>query len=114
MKVMEIGNKVSGLSEKLEIVEEFEKIDFKKSNKYFLDISKGKDQSYEVGKLSAESGKSVISSLKYALKLLRKRKLTQSFWTFNKTSMKLAGNNYPDELHLMANDLGVKKFFLRI
>lgn len=111
-KVMEIGNKVSGLSEKLEIVEEFEKIDFKKSNKYFLDISKGKDQSYEVGKFSAESGKSVILSLKYALKLAKEKKIDAiNFGPFNKTSMKLAGNNYPDELHLMANDLGVKNFF---
>ena len=112
INVLEDGNKVSGLYEKLEIVDDFDKIDFEISNKFFLDISKGRNQNYEVGKSSAESGKSVILSLKYALKLAKEKKIHAiNFGPFNKTSMKLAGNNYPDELHLMANDLDVKNFF---
>ena len=34
-----------------------------------------------------------------------------NFGPFNKTSLKLGGNKYSDELHLMAEKLEVKNFF---
>ena len=43
-QVFESGNSITGFSHQLNIVESFDQIDFNKSNKFFLDISKGKNQ----------------------------------------------------------------------
>ena len=40
-QVFESGNSITGFSHQLDIVENFDQIDFNKSNKFFLDISKG-------------------------------------------------------------------------
>ena len=42
-QVFESGNSITGFSHQLNIVENFDQIDFNKSNKFFLDISKGKN-----------------------------------------------------------------------
>ena len=41
-QILESGNNITGNSHQLEIVEDFDQIDFKKSNRFLLDISKGK------------------------------------------------------------------------
>ena len=94
------------------IVENFDQINFKKENKFFLDISKGKNQKYKIAECSKESGKSVLEALNLALDLAKENKIHAiNFGPFNKTSMKLGGNKFSDELHLMAKRLDVKNFF---
>ena len=47
-----------------------------------------------------------------ALELAKEKKIHAiNFGPFNKTSLKLGGNKYSDELHLMAEKLEVKNFF---
>ena len=76
------------------------KINFKDGNKFFLDISKGKNHNYKTAECSEQSGKSVLEALNVALDLAKKNKVQAiNFGPFNKTSMKLGGNKYPDELH---------------
>ena len=110
--ILEQGNKISGKSLNLNFVESFDQINFKNGNKFFLDISKGKNQKYKIAECSEESGKSVLEALNLALDLAKENKIHAiNFGPFNKTSMKLGGNKFSDELHLMAKRLDVKNFF---
>ena len=111
-KILEEGNKISGKSQDLKIVEKFEQINFNEGNKFFLDISKGKNHKYNLSECSKESGESVLEALNLALDLAKQNKIDAiNFGPFNKTSMKLGGNTHSDELHLMAEKLDVKNFF---
>jgi len=110
--ILESGNKISGKSHNLNFVEDFDNIDFAKGNKFFLDISNGKNHNYKLSECSKEAGESVLASLNLALDLAKENKIHAiNFGPFNKTSLKLGGNKYSDELHLMAEKLEVKNFF---
>jgi 4-hydroxy-L-threonine phosphate dehydrogenase PdxA len=80
--ILDEGNKISGKSQNLKVVENFDQINFESGDKFFLDISNGKNK---------------IDAI--------------NFGPFNKTSLKLGGNKFSDELHLMAEKLEVKNFF---
>ena len=110
--IFENGNEISGKKINLIFVDNFDKINFEKGNKFFLDISKGKNHNYKLSECSKESGESVLSALNLSLKLAKENKIHAiNFGPFNKTSLKLGGNKYSDELHLMAEKLEVKNFF---
>jgi len=110
--ILENGNKITGNSHNLNFVEKFEEINFEKGNKFFLDISKDKNINYKLSECSAESGETVLNALNYALDLAKSNKIHAiNFAPYNKTSMKLAGSKYEDELHLMADKLEVKNYF---
>ena len=110
--ILDSGNKISGKINDLKIVNKFEDIDFNQDNKFFLDISDGKNHNYTLSKCSRESGKSVLDALNLALELAKQNKIQAiNFGPFNKTSMIMGGNKYSDELHLMAEKLNVKEFF---
>ena len=110
--ILENGNKITGNSHNINFVEKFEEINFEKGNKFFLDISKDKNINYKLSECSAESGETVLNALNYALDLTKSNKIHAiNFAPYNKTSMKLAGSKYEDELHLMADKLEVKDYF---
>ncbi len=110
--ILENGNKISGKSHNLNFVEDFDNIDFAKGSKFFIDISKGKNHNYKLSECSKEAGESVLASLNLALDLAKANKIHAiNFGPFNKTSLRLGGNKYSDELHLMAEKLEVKNFF---
>ena len=73
--ILENGNKISGNSHNLKFVEDFDEIDFQNENKYFLDISKGKNHDYKLSECSKESGESVLSALNLALELAKENKI---------------------------------------
>jgi 4-hydroxythreonine-4-phosphate dehydrogenase len=111
-KILENGNKISGKTHNLKLVESFDQINFEYGNKFFLDISKGKNYNYKIAECSKESGESVLEALNLALDLAKENKIHAiNFGPFNKTSMKLGGNKFSDELHLMAERLNVKNYF---
>ena len=110
--ILENGHKISGKNTDLNYVENFDQINFDNGNKFFLDISNGKNHDYTLSECSKESGESVLSALNLALELANQKKIHAiNFGPFNKTSLKLGGNKYSDELHLMAEKLNVKNFF---
>ncbi len=110
--ILESGHKISGKNTELKYVENFEQINFESGNKFFLDISKGKNYDYKLSECSKESGESVLAALNLALELANKKKVHAiNFGPFNKTSLKLGGNKHSDELHLMAEKLNIKNFF---
>ena len=111
-KVLESGDKITNFSNNLKIVNDFDEINFQNGNKFFLDITKGKNHDYKLSECSKEAGESVISALNLALELAQESKIHAiNFAPFNKTSLKLGGNKYSDELHLMAKKLNVDNFF---
>ena len=111
-KILENGNNISGISNNLKFVDNFDQINFEDENKFFLDISKGKNHNYKIAECSKESGESVLEALNLALDLAKENKVHAiNFGPFNKTSMKLGGNKFSDELHLMAEKLNVKNYF---
>ncbi len=113
--ILENGNKITGNSHNLNFVEKFEELNFEKGNKFFLDISKGKNINYKLSECSAESGETVLNALNSALDLTKSNKIHAiNFAPYNKTSMKLAGSKYEDELHLMADKLEVKDYFCEL
>ena len=59
-QVFESGNSITGFSHQLDMVENFDQIDFNKSNKFFLDISKGKNHKYKIKEPSKKSGERVL------------------------------------------------------
>ena len=106
------ADKLTGFNSNLKYVSSYEQVKFNGKNKFFLDISEGKNHSYEISKTSSESGQSVLNALNCALDLARTKKINAiNFGPFNKTSLKLGGNKFPDELHLMAERLDVKNYF---
>ena len=110
--ILEEGNKITKDSTNLKFLQNFDQINFKDGNKFFLDISKGKNHNYKIAECSEQSGKSVLGALNVALDLAKENKIDAiNFGPFNKTSMKLGGNKFSDELHLMAEKLDVKNFF---
>ena len=110
--ILENGHKISGKNTNLNYVDNFDQINFENGNKFFLDISDGKNHDYKLSKCSKESGESVLSALNLALELANEKKVHAiNFGPFNKTSLKLGGNKHSDELHLMAEKLNVKNFF---
>ena len=110
-QILDNGNNVTGKSHQLEIVEDFDQIDFNKSNRFLLDISKGKNHNYKIAEPSKESGESVLEALDLALNLAKEKKIDAiNFAPMNKTSLKLGGNTHSDELQLMAEKLEVKSF----
>ena len=110
-QILENGNNVTGNSHQPEVVESFDQIDFNKTNKVLLDISKGKNHKYKLAEPSKESGESVLEALDLALTLAKEKKIDAiNFAPMNKTSLKLGGNKHSDELQLMAEKLEVNSF----
>jgi len=110
--VLHEANKLTGNDPHLEYVESHDQVKFNGNNKFFLDISRKKNYTYKISECSSESGECVLNALEYALDLAKSKKIDAiNFGPFNKTSMKLGGSKYQDELHLMADRLNVKDFF---
>ncbi|MDC0855844.1 4-hydroxythreonine-4-phosphate dehydrogenase PdxA [Candidatus Pelagibacter sp.] len=111
-KILDDGNKISGKNHNLKLIENIDQIDFEDGNKFLLEPSKGKNHTYKIAECSKESGESVIEALNLALDLAKEKKVHAiNFGPFNKTSLKLGGNKFSDELHLMAERLEVKNYF---
>ena len=69
------GNKISGRSQKLKYVDSFDQINFQEGNKFFIDITNGKNHNYKLSECSKESGESVLSALSLALELAKENKI---------------------------------------
>tara|TARA_X000000368_G_C23036220_1_gene714691 strand:+ start:201 stop:1193 length:993 start_codon:yes stop_codon:yes gene_type:complete len=110
--ILDEANKLTGLNTNLKFIDKVDEIKFDEKTKFFLDITKGRNHAYQLSKCSSQSGQSVLNALDLALDLVKLKKIDAiNFGPFNKTSMKLGGSKYEDELHLMADKLEVKNFF---
>jgi 4-hydroxythreonine-4-phosphate dehydrogenase len=109
--ILEDGEKTSGVKTDLIPAKNFDEVDFSKGSKFFIDITNGKNRTYEKKIANAESGASVLESLDYALDLAKAKKIHAiNFGPMNKTSLILGGCKYNDEHEFMQEKLGMKEF----
>ena len=66
-QILEDANAITGKSQNLKFIQSFKDVNFDGKTKFFLDISKGKNYTYERSKCTKESGKSVLNALNLAL-----------------------------------------------
>ena len=110
-KILEDGENISGKKVDFKFVTDFNEVQFDDKTKFFLDISKGTNRTYKRGEVSAESGKSVLEAMDYALDLAKEKKIDAiNFGPMNKTSLMMGGCQYNDEHDFMQNKLEMKKF----
>ncbi len=110
-KILEDGENISGKKVDLKFVTDFNEVKFDDKTKFFLDISKGTNRTYKHGEVSAESGKSVLEAMDYALDLAKEKKIDAiNFGPMNKTSLMMGGCQYNDEHDFMQNKLEMKEF----
>ena len=74
-KILEDGENISGKKVDFKFVTDFNEVKFDDKTKFFLDISKGTNRTYKRGEVSAESGKSVLEAMDYALDLAKEKKI---------------------------------------
>jgi len=110
-KILEDGENISGKKVDFKFVTDFNEVQFDDKTKFFLDISKGTNRTYKRGEVSAESGKSVLEAMDYALDLAKEKKIDAiNFGPMNKTSLMMGGCQYNDEHDFMQNKLEMKEF----
>ena len=110
-KILEDGENISGKKVDFKFVTDFNQVKFDDKTKFFLDISKGTNRTYKHGEVSAESGKSVLEAMDYALDLAKEKKIDAiNFGPMNKTSLMMGGCQYNDEHDFMQNKLEMKEF----
>ena len=110
-KILEDGEHISGKKVDFKFVTDFNEVKFDDKTKFFLDISKGTNRTYKRGEVSAESGKSVLEAMDYALDLAKEKKIDAiNFGPMNKTSLMMGGCQYNDEHDFMQNKLEMKEF----
>ena len=110
-KILEDGENISGKKVDFKFVADFNEVKFDDKTKFFLDISKGTNRTYKRGEVSAESGKSVLEAMDYALDLAKEKKIDAiNFGPMNKTSLMMGGCQYNDEHDFMQNKLEMKEF----
>ena len=110
-KILEDGENISGKKVDFKFVTNFNEVKFDDKTKFFLDISKGTNRTYKRGEVSAESGKSVLEAMDYALDLAKEKKIDAiNFGPMNKTSLMMGGCQYNDEHDFMQNKLEMKEF----
>jgi 4-hydroxy-L-threonine phosphate dehydrogenase PdxA len=110
-KILEDGENISGKKVDFKFVTDFNEVKFDDKTKFFLDISKGTNRTYKRGEVSAESGKSVLEAMDYALDLAKEKKIDAiNFGPMNKTSLMMGGCQYNDEHDFMQNKLEMKEF----
>ena len=110
-KILADGENISGKKVDFKFVTDFNEVKFDDKTKFFLDISKGTNRTYKRGEVSAESGKSVLEAMDYALDLAKEKKIDAiNFGPMNKTSLMMGGCQYNDEHDFMQNKLEMKEF----
>ena len=110
-KILEEGENISGTRAKFKFVKNSKDVVFDDKTKYFLDISKGTNRTYEYGQVSAESGASVLEAMDEAMDLANNKRIDAvNFGPMNKTSLIMGGCPYNDEHDYFQKKLRMKNF----
>lgn len=110
-RVYEQAKNITGLSidyTKVDSIDEIEQDD----RIWFIDLKNVDPASYELGELSAESGKRTGETLIYALDLAKAGKLDGiCYGPLNKEALQRGGYQFEDEIHFFADLLDWKEWF---
>ena len=114
-KIADKGDQIAKVKNNYNLIKDIKQFKSNSNEINFIDISKKNNRNYTLGKCSANSGASVLESLKYSLDLGKKNLVDGIlFAPFNKASMQMAGSKYEDELHLIADELSLKNFYCEL
>ena len=103
--LIKFNNKIN-----INFINNSEEMEFTNNGKNFLNTTKNKIN-YPIGKVSKNSGLSVLNSIDMAVKLFNQKKLDGiNFAPFNKTSLDLAGMKFKDELHYFKKKFKIKSY----
>src|SRR5574337_396217 len=106
-RVFEMGQQIAKTSVPTNVIDSLGAATFGTADVQFLDFPGVNPGEFELGKLSAKVGKSVLDVLAFTLDAAKAGRLDAIvFGPFNKQAMHLGGSPFPDELHFMADRLG--------
>ncbi|MFB3817598.1 MAG: 4-hydroxythreonine-4-phosphate dehydrogenase PdxA [Candidatus Methylomirabilales bacterium] len=106
-RILEMGQQAAKTSVKVRVISRLEEAKFGTGEVQLLDVPGVTPGEFEVGKLSAEAGKSTLEVMAVTLTLANAGRLDAiTFAPLNKQAMHLGGSRFPDELHFMADGLG--------
>ncbi len=110
-KILDEGENISGAKANFKFVKNSKDVVFDDKTKFFLDISKGTNRTYEHGQVSAESGASVLEAMDEAMDLANNKRIDAvNFGPMNKTSLIMGGCPYNDEHDYFQKKLKMKNF----
>jgi 4-hydroxythreonine-4-phosphate dehydrogenase len=105
-RILDMGQRVARTSVPVRQVPRTEDARFGSGEAQMLDLPGVNPGEFEVGKVSAKAGKSVVDALTFACQEATAGRLDAIvFAPLNKQAMHLGGSPFPDELHLMADRL---------
>lgn len=114
-RVFEMGQQIAKTSVPTNVIDSLGAATFGTAEVQFLDFPGVNPGEFELGKLSAKVGKSVLDVLAFTLDVAKAGRLDAIvFGPFNKQAMHLGGSPFPDELHFMADRLGWTGYFSEI
>ena len=67
-RILEEANKLTGLKTNLKFIDKVDEIKFDEKTKFFLDITKGRNHSYQLSKCSSQSGPECIKRSKFSFR----------------------------------------------
>ncbi len=108
-RLLDMGQQVAGVRVPYRVVARLEEARFGEGGVPLLHVPGVPPDQVTVGRLSAEAGKFVLVTMTTALHLAREGRLDAIvFAPLNKQAMRMGGSPFPDELHFMAHELGVR------
>ncbi|WP_179298901.1 4-hydroxythreonine-4-phosphate dehydrogenase PdxA [Evansella halocellulosilytica] len=114
-RVFSQGQSIAGLELDVVDIEQINQVESKKGAVYFIDLKNLNPEDYELGQLSAHSGKVTGETLKYVLGLSTENKIDGVMYgPLNKEALHRGGHHFQDELHFFADLLNCKDGFSEI
>lgn len=111
-RVLEQGQSITGIRLDLELIEDIAHISRERGKITFIDLNNINPDEYEMGKVSAASGKAAGDTLKYVLHLAKENKIDGIIYgPLNKESLQRGGHHFKDELHFYADYFNCKTGF---
>ncbi len=106
-RILDLGQRIAGTRLAVRTFRDLDEAVFGTSEIQLLDFPGVDPADFEMGKLSAKAGRSVLDVLDTTFDMAKAGRLNGVvFAPFNKQAMHLGGSRFPDELHYMADRIG--------
>lgn len=111
-RVFNQGQSIAGVTLYVHDIENTSQISKERGSIHFIDLNNLSPEEYELGRLSAISGKATGDTLKYILELAKKGSIDGVIYgPLNKEALQRGGHHFEDELHFYADYFGCNEGF---
>lgn len=111
-RVFQLGATIANCSLKYTKIERIDQIDPKEGTTWLIDTANTDPLTFQLGKLSAESGKATGDNLTLATRLAQDKKLDGVVYApLNKGALYKGGFQFEDDIHMLASLFGYKSGF---